>query len=70
MNSFYDEFNPHQAQINPFYPYRYDMIISWIERLSPDAVIKLGCDSVDDLTIVVNQEYSLYESTTFTDEIY
>lgn len=69
MNSFSDEFNPHQARINSFNPYRYDIITSWIERLSPDVVTKLGCDSVDDLMIVINQEYSLYESSALTDEI-
>jgi hypothetical protein len=69
MNSFYDEFNPLQARINPFNPHRYDMITSWIERLTPDVVTKLGCDSVDDLMIVINQEYSLYETFTYTDQI-
>ena len=69
MKPLYDEFNPHQSRSNPFNPYRYDKITSWIARLSPDVVTKLGCDSVDDLMIVVNQEYSLYESSTLPDEI-
>ena len=69
MTSFADEFNPDQTQTNSFYPMKYDQVASWIERLSPDAVTKLGWHSTDDLWDAVNQEYSLYEEPPGADEI-
>jgi hypothetical protein len=66
--NFADEFNPEQ-QTNPFNPHRYDQVADWIERLSPDAVIKLGFHSSDGLFDVVNQAYSLYEEPPGADEI-
>ena len=69
MNSFNDEFNPDQTRTNSFYPMKYDQVARWIERLSPDAVTRLGWHSTDDLWDAVNQEYSLYESSSEGDEV-
>ena len=69
MNSFADEFNPDQTSTNSFYPMKYDQVARWIERLSPDAVTRLGWHSVNDLWDAVNQEYSLYEEPPGADEI-
>ena len=69
MNSFADEFNPDQSRTNPFNPLRYNQIGRWIDRLSTDAVTKLGWHSTDDLWDAVNQAYSLYEEQTGADEI-
>jgi len=68
MNSFNDEFNP-EHQNNPFNPHSYDQVADWIETLSPDAVIKLGFYSSDELFEVVNQVFSLYEGPPGADEI-
>jgi hypothetical protein len=68
MNAFADEFNPEQ-QTNPFNPHRYDQVADWIERLSPDAVIKLGWHSTDEIWDAVNQAYSIYEDPSGTNEI-
>ena len=68
MNFFNDEFNPEQ-QTNPFNPHSYDQVADWIETLSPDAVIKLGFHSSDELFEVVNQAFSLYEGPPGTDEV-
>ena len=64
-----DEFNPDQTRTNPFNPLRYDQIGRWIDRLSPDVVTKLGWHSTDEIWDVVNQEYSLYESSSEGDEV-
>ena len=69
MTSFADEFNPDQTQTNSFYPMKYDQVASWIERLSPDAVTKLGWHSTDELWDAVNQEFLLYEEPPGADEI-
>jgi len=66
--NFADEFNPEQ-QNNPFNPHSYDQVADWIERLSPDAVIKLGFHSSDEIFEVVNQAFSLYEEPPDADEI-
>jgi hypothetical protein len=68
MNSFNDEFNP-EHQNNPFNPHSYDQVADWIETLSPDALIKLGFYSSDELFEVVNQVFSLYEGPPGADEI-
>jgi hypothetical protein len=69
MTFFADEFNPDQTRTNSFYPMKYDQVARWIERLSPDAVTKLGWHSTDELWDAVNQEYSLYEEPPGADEI-
>ena len=69
MTYFADEFNPDQTRTNPFNPLRYDQICRWIDRLSPDVVTKLGWHSTDEIWDVVNQEYSLYESSSEGDEV-
>ena len=69
MTSFADEFNPDQTSANPLNPIRYDQIGRWIDRLSPDAVTKLGWHSTDDLWDAVNQAYSLYEEPPGADEV-
>ena len=69
MNAFADEFNPDQTQTNPFNPHSYDQVADWIETLSPDAVIKLGFHSSDEIFEVVNQAFSLYEEPPGADEI-
>ena len=66
--NFADEFNPEQ-QNNPFNPHSYNKVADWIERLSPDAVIKLGFHSSDELFDVVNQAFSLYEDPAGANEI-
>ena len=68
MNFLNDEFNPEQ-QTNPFNPHSYDQVADWIERLSPDAVTKLGCLSTDEIWDAVNQAFSLYEEPPGADEI-
>ena len=68
INSFNDEFNPEQTRTNPFNPYRYDQVADWIERLSPDAINRLGWDSDDDLLHMVNQEFMLTERPFASDE--
>jgi hypothetical protein len=68
MNFFNDEFNPEQ-QNNPFNPHSYDQVADWIERLSPDAVTKMGWHSTDEIWKAVNQAYSLYEEPPGADEI-
>ena len=67
--NFADEFNPDQMRTNPFNPHLYDQVTDWIERLSPDAVIKLGFHSSEEIWDAVNQEYSLYEEPPGADEI-
>jgi hypothetical protein len=69
MNFIDDELNPEQTRNNPFNPLRYDQIGRWIERLSPDAVTRLGWHYNNDLWQVVNQKYSLYKSSSGADEI-
>ena len=69
MNSIEDECNPDQTRTNPFNPLLYDQVADWIERLSPDSINRLGWDSDDDLFHMVNQEYSLYEDPSGSDEI-
>ena len=69
MNAFADEFNPDQTQTNPFNPHRYDQVADWIDSLSPDAVIKLGWNSTDEIWDAVNQAYSLYEDPSAANEI-
>lgn len=66
--NFADEFNPEQ-QNNPFNPHSYDQVADWIETLNPDAVIKLGFHSSDEIFEVVNQAFSLYEGPPGADEI-
>ena len=66
--NFADEFNPEQ-QNNHFNPHRYDQVADWIERLSPDAVTKMGWHSTDEIWGAVNQAYSLYEYPTRPNEI-
>ena len=68
MTYFANEFNPEQ-QNNPFNPHSYDQVADWIETLSPDAVIKLGFYSSDEIFKVVNQAFSLYEEPPGVDEI-
>ena len=69
MTSFDDEFNPDQMRTNSFYPMKYDQVARWIERLSPDAVTKLGWLSTDEIWGAVNQAFSLYEEPPGADEI-
>jgi hypothetical protein len=69
MTSVDDKLNPEQTRNNPFQPHRYDQIGRWIERLSPDAVTRLGWHYTNDLWQVVNQKYSLYKSSSGADEI-
>ena len=69
MNSFADEFNPDQTQTNPFNPHSYNKVANWIDRLSPDAVTKMGWHSTDAIWGAVNQAFSLYEEPPGADEI-
>ena len=69
MDFFNDKFNPDQTQTNPFNPHRYNKVADWIERLSPDAVTKMGWHSTDEIWGAVNQAYSLYEEPPGADEI-
>ena len=69
MTFFADEFNPDQTQTNTFNPHPYNKVADWIETLSPDAVIKLGFHSSDEIFEVVNQAFSLYEEPPDADEI-
>jgi hypothetical protein len=69
MTYFNDEFNPDPTQTNPFNPHLYDQVADWIERLGPDAVIKLGFHSSDEIWDAVNQAYSLYEDPAGANEI-
>ena len=66
--NFADEFNPEQHN-NPFNPHSYDQVADWIERLSPDAVTKLGWLSTDEIWDAVNQAFSLYEEPPGANEI-
>jgi hypothetical protein len=68
MTFFADEFNPEQ-QTNPFNPMKYDQVADYIERLSPDAVTKMGWHSTDEIWDAVNQAFSLYEEPPGADEI-
>ena len=69
MNSFHDEYNHDQTRTNPFDPLRYNQVADWIECLTPETIAKLGWGSDDDLFQIVNQEFSLLESSLATDEI-
>jgi hypothetical protein len=69
MTSFADEFNPDQTQTNSFYPMKYDQVADWIDSLSPDAAIKLGWLSTDEIWDAVNQAYSLYEEPPGAEQI-
>ena len=44
-------------------------VADWIERLSPDTVIKLGFHSTDEIWGAVNQAFSLYEEPPGADQI-
>ena len=68
MNSINDQFNHNNPELNAFYPYRYDQVADWIERLSPNAINRLGWDSDDDLLHMVNQEFMLAERPFASDE--
>ena len=68
MNFFNDEFNPEQ-QTNPFNPMKYDQVADYIERLSPDAVTRMGWLSTDEIWDAVNQAYCLFEESPGAEEI-
>ena len=61
MNKIADAYNHDSPESNAFYPYRYGLVADWIERLSPNAINRLGWDSDDDLLHMVNQEFMLTE---------
>ena len=68
MNKIADAYNHDSPESNAFYPYRYDQVADWIERLSPNAINRLGWDSDDDLLHMVNQEFMLTERPFVSDE--